>query len=664
MKSTSRRNFLKTVGTAAAVSPVQNSSAAQASTSAVATRRRSVFAPSAEITRLSENLYVLGDTCNVYLLRDGSHGLLVDLGSGRILDFLPQLGITRIDWVLHTHHHRDQCQGDFRAVERSIPIAVPAHEKHLFADAENFWRNRRVFHLYYVRNDFNTITENIPVAAALQDYGTFKWGNRDIFILPTPGHTLGSVTLLTEVDDRRIAFTGDLMHSPGKIQNLWDTQVNYGGAEGIDLGAYSLARLREQRPALLCPSHGSQMSDPDLAIEQTIDRLVEYYKFQTGNNPSLSFRGYAVSPHLIAHNLTTSSFYAILSSSGKAMFIDYGSASGTHFASFERATGVNDRIRFVEHNVDDLKTRFGMQSIDIAMPSHMHDDHVNGFPHLTRRYGTQIWCYENMVDILENPRGMNLGCILGEPIKVSRSFRAGEHFKWEEYDFEVTHSPGHTEYQMALFVTIDGARVAFTGDAFFQPSDPAQGVLRHNLIFRNHVESDSHVKSIRNLIEHEPAVIAPGHGRPFLINREDLLATEQKMRQQEKLFGGLVADPDTNFGLDPSWCSIYPYQMLVKPGDSAAAEIRVRNYRNAPMKIEVALIAPLEWRVNPDVLRFEVPAGSTKAQAFQLRIPGDWRPASPRFAIAADVVCDGRYLGQISEAVVDLSIQQATEETH
>ena len=656
MEATSRRSFLKAVGTAAAVSPVQNSSASQDSRSSAATGRRSVFSPSAEITRLSDNLYVLEDTCNVYLVRDGNHGLLIDFGSGRILDLLPQLGITRIDWVLHTHHHRDQCQGDFKAAERSIPIAVPAHEKHLFADAENFWRNRRVFHLYYVRNDFNTITEDIPVAAVLQDYGTFKWGNRDIFVLPTPGHTLGSVTLVVDIDGKRTAFAGDLLHSPGKILNLWDTQVTYGGAEGIDLGAYSLARLREQKPALLCPSHGAPMPDPDKAIEQTVDRLVEYYKFQTGNNPSLSFRGYAVSPHLIAHHLTTSSFYAILSRSGKAMFIDYGSASGLHFASFERATSVSDRIRFVEHNIEDLRARFGMQSIDVAMPSHMHDDHLNGFPHLSRRYGTRIWCYENMVDILENPRGMNLGCILGEPIKVSRSFRTGEHFKWEEYDFEVTHSPGHTEYQMALFVTIDGARVAFSGDAFFQPSDPTQGVLRHNLIFRNHVESDSHIKSIRNLIEHEPAVIAPGHGRPFLVSREELLATEQKMRQQERVFGGLIADPDANFGLDPSWCSIYPYQMIIKPGDVATAEIRVRNYRKAPIRMEVALVAPLEWRIEPDVLRFQVPEASMEAQAFRLQVPRDWHPASPRFAIAADVVCDGRYLGQITEAVVDFSV--------
>ena len=655
MNKTSRRGFLKTVGIASAA-PATVPGSVLADEKGKKAQRRTSFAPNSDLKKLSENLYLLQDTCNVYLVRDGSRGLLIDFGSGKILDYLPGLGISKVDSILHTHHHRDQCQGDYKAVERSIPIVVPAHELHLFADAENFWRNRRVFHLYYVRNDFNTLTENIPAASVLRDYGTFRWNNRDVFVLPTPGHTLGSVSLIMDIDGKKTAFSGDLMHSPGKLVNLWDTQVNYGGVEGIDLGSFSLARLREQKAALLCPSHGDPLPDPDSGIQQTMDRLIEYHRFQTGNAPSVLSRGYAVSPHLIAHHLATSSFYAILSKSGKAMFIDYGSASSVHFGTFERATAPTDRIRFVEHNIDDLKSRFGMKSIDVAMPSHMHDDHMNGFPHLSRNHNTQVWCYENMVDIFENPRGHNLGCTLGEPFKVSRSFRHGERFKWEEYDFEITHSPGHTEYQMALFATIDGARVAFTGDAFFPHADPTQGVLRHSVIFRNHVESDSHLKSIRNLIDHEPNIIAPGHGRPFLVNHADMLATEQRFKRQEQLFHEVIADPDVNFGLDPSWCSIYPYQMQIKPGDASRAEIRVKNYRKAPIKMEIALIAPSEWKIEPDVLRFEASPGEKAHRDFRIQVPKSWQPASPRFAVAADVMCDGKYLGQIAEAVVDVGL--------
>jgi glyoxylase-like metal-dependent hydrolase (beta-lactamase superfamily II) len=168
---------------------------------------------------------------------------------------------------------------------------------------------------------------------ALADYSTFRWNKTDFFVLPTPGHTLGAITLVAVIDGKRVAFSGDLIHSPGKIQNLYDTQVNYGGSEGIDLGIYSLARLREQKADLLCPSHGAPLQDPDPAISETIRRLTAYYQFQTGSDPSEANRPYAVSPHLICHYQTTSSFYAIVSNSGKAMFIDYGSASGIHFGT-------------------------------------------------------------------------------------------------------------------------------------------------------------------------------------------------------------------------------------------------------------------------------------------------------------------------------------------
>jgi hypothetical protein len=72
------------------------------------------------------------------------------------------------------------------------------------------------------------------------------------------------------------------------------------------------------------------------------------------------------------------------------------------------------------------------------------------------------------------------------------------------------------------------------------------------------------------------------------------------------------------------------------------------------MKMEVALIAPQEWRVEPEVLKFEVPAGGHASQTFHLTIPRTWDPPSPRLAIAADVMSDGKYLGQITEAVVEI----------
>jgi glyoxylase-like metal-dependent hydrolase (beta-lactamase superfamily II) len=643
MIDSSRRSFLKSAGIVAA-GPGSHAEAAPLP-------RVAAFAPRSEPRKLSDNLFVFEDTCNVYVVRSGASAVLIDFGSGKILDHLPALGISKVDWILHTHHHRDQCQGDARAASRRIPIAVPLYEQRLFEDAENFWRNRRVFHLYYMRNDFNTITRNIPVERGLVDYTTFRWKNVEFRVMPAPGHTLGSIALVAVVDGKRTAFSGDLMYAPGKVLNLYDTQVYYAGTEGIDLGIYSLSRLRELKPELLCPSHGEPIANPDGAMAETVRRLAEYQRFQSGE-PAEFRRPFPVSPHLVAHHETTASFYAIISDSGKGLFVDYGSASSAHFHTLMGETATDGRMRFVEHSIDRLKREYGLKSVDVAIPTHMHDDHINGFPHLARRYGTRIWCYENMVDVLERPRGQNLGCGVGEPMKVSRAFRHGETFRWEEFEFEMTHSPGHTEYQMALYATIDGNRIAFTGDAFFEKEQ--DGALRHNLIFRNHVENDSHLKSIRNLIEHEPALICPGHGKPFAVDRQVMLTTLEKFKKQQQFFFDLLPDGESNFGLDPSWVSIYPYQILLTRGEPQTLELRVRNYGPQPMKVEIALVAPVEWRIEPDVVRFEIPAGTLGSGPVSVTAPAGWNAPGPRFAIAADVLCDGKYLGEITEAVVDL----------
>ncbi len=74
-----------------------------------------------------------------------------------------------------------------------------------------------------------------------------------VFIQPTPGHTPGSITLLTDVDGRKVAFSGDLMHSPGKVQTLYDLQYYYEEHEGADLSAYSLAELSKHAPDVALP---------------------------------------------------------------------------------------------------------------------------------------------------------------------------------------------------------------------------------------------------------------------------------------------------------------------------------------------------------------------------------------------------------------------------
>ncbi|WP_370157688.1 MBL fold metallo-hydrolase [Bradyrhizobium yuanmingense] len=57
--------------------------------------------------RHSANLWEFRETCNVYVLRASTDCLLIDTGSGAIMQYLAAIGIQRVDWILHTRHHRD-----------------------------------------------------------------------------------------------------------------------------------------------------------------------------------------------------------------------------------------------------------------------------------------------------------------------------------------------------------------------------------------------------------------------------------------------------------------------------------------------------------------------------------------------------------------------------
>jgi glyoxylase-like metal-dependent hydrolase (beta-lactamase superfamily II) len=603
--------------------------------------------------QLSENLFVIEDTCNVYLIRREDTGLLIDFGSGAMLRFLPELGVTKVDWILHTHFHRDQCQGDELAVSRGIPIAVPANERQYFEDAENFWRNRRIFELYYVRNDFFSLTCNVPVAALLHDYETFEWKGLKLLVQPAPGHTPGSIALVTEIDHQRVAFSGDLIHSAGKVQTLYDLQYYYEEHEGVDLSAYSLSKLIELKPALLCPSHGNEMHDPVPGMEELIGKLRDWWSYWKPWGFTLDNKPRQLTQHVIAHYQTMSCFYAIISDSGKALFLDYGGPSWNSFYAFKDAIGVYGRFRFVEHSIENLRANHGLKSIDVAIPSHMHDDHINGFPYLAKHHGTKIWCFENFAEILENPRGLNLGCTLGAPIHVDRVIHDRETFRWEEFEFTAVHSPGHTNYQMALFATIDGVRLGFTGDAFFHDAGrPFE--IRHNLIYRNRVKSGDYLKSVQNLAEFQPEIICPGHGEPYMIDRNMIGDFTTKVQKQDRFFQSLIAEQDTDIGLDPSRVEIYPYQSSARPGQRLQFEIRARNHRKRTEELRVRLILPPGWECNPPVVEFSTLPGTTGSGRVTVVVPSDFRSSQPRLAIAADVVADGRYLGQIAEAVVDV----------
>jgi len=230
-------------------------------------RHNQDFKPSGKLTRLSQTLWRFEDTCNVYVVRDGSRAILIDFGSGAILGRLSELGIRTVDMVLVTHHHRDQAQGLCDLRKPPFEIIVPAKERRFFDGVESFWRDVKLYINYDCRSHFNTLRRSIRVDRVIAGGERINWNGIELEAEETPGVTEGSLSYIATIDGKKVGFTGDLLAGAGKVQNWFDLHWDYYGfTQGIDASEQSFQRLQAAQPDLLLPSHGDPIGEPAVAM--------------------------------------------------------------------------------------------------------------------------------------------------------------------------------------------------------------------------------------------------------------------------------------------------------------------------------------------------------------------------------------------------------------
>jgi glyoxylase-like metal-dependent hydrolase (beta-lactamase superfamily II) len=600
-------------------------------------------------TSVTENVFRFEDTCNVYVIRSGRRAVLVDFGGGHVLEHLQDIAVDEVAAILHTHHHRDQAQGDRLAAARGIPILVPQHERHLFDQVETFWTTKQLYDMYNVRNTYFTLTASVPVAGVLEDDEVFEKAGVRLEIVPTAGHTVGSISLVGRMDGTTVAFTGDLLFAPGKVLTLYDMQYSYNAVDGVESAILALNLLEEKSPRIICPSHGDVITDVPAALTMTRNHLRSYFRLQTGGQLAVDELDFTpVASRLLYATQRCSAFYVLLSRDGtRALFVDYGAPSLSLFQPASHRFEPGERVRFIHHSLDRLKAQYGVQTIEAVMPSHYHDDHINGIPYLQRAMGTEVWAYENMKEVLENPGGELIGCVLPDPVTVSRTFHDGERFSWDGLDFEVHYSPGHCDYHMSLFTRIDGKRIAFSGDNLWPPG------FTPSVIFRNHVHRTSHQVTAKLFKEYRPEILCGGHGLYTNIAPESYDIFLTNAEKLTELFEKLLPDSSGILGLEPSWIQIFPYQMRERRGESLAGEVRIRGPVPRTAHIEFSWVLPDGWQAQPAHDSVDLPEGGTMVRKFLLSIPASFQFSHPKQAVALDVRLDGREIGQVAEAVVE-----------
>jgi glyoxylase-like metal-dependent hydrolase (beta-lactamase superfamily II) len=595
--------------------------------------------------RISDNLFVYGDTCQVYIIKNGPDGVLVDFGDGRVLDELAPLGIQRISSVLMTHHHRDQGQGLAKASAAGALVAVPFMEQDLFTSVDAHWQQRNLYHNYNSR-DRLVLLESVEAGEVLRDYDLREFGGRLFEVIPTPGHTTGSISLLAEIDGRLVAFTGDLIAGAGRIWSLAATQWSFSGGEGIAATIASLLDLRDRRPQLLLPSHGEPIENVEEAIDATVARLWKILELRGHNLRLLEWRERpyeAVTPHLLRHRASLATTYVLLSQSRKALFVDFG---------YDFITGLaagSDRAarRPWLYTLPALKTQFGIDKIDVVIPTHYHDDHVAGCNLLREVEGTEVWCSETFSDVLEAPDRFDLPCLWYDPIPVDRRLTVSTPVRWEEYELMLHPLPGHTLYSVALEFQVDGKRVLATGDQY-----EGGGGMGLNYVFPARYRLGDYTAGALLYRSIRPDIILPGHWEPLYPKPDYFDRLVERDREFEQALRDLLADGGS-LGEDRAVVRLEPYLSEVAPDETAELLAEVQNPFDSQACAELHVVAPAGWRAEPEGLSLTLPPGATAT--VRLRVVPPAGVSVRRARVGLDLTLDGRRLGQQAEALVTVA---------
>lgn len=616
-------------------------------------------APPATLDRgwqeVAPGVYRVADTCEVYLVvADGAVGtertaVAIDFGAGRALDLLPELGISRITDVLMTHHHRDQGQGLPLALAHGARLRVPPVEVELFTEVDQMWRSRAVDNSYALRDDRFSLLQPVPVAATVPEYRTADFGGVTLRVLPTPGHTIGSVSYLLDRGGQRLAFTGDLVYAPGKVWSLAATQWSYTESEGPAMTVLSCYLLADERPDLLLPSHGEPMPDAVAALGLLAERIQTYVDSRRARPWDL--HGWlrqpfvAITEHLLLNRTSTAASYVLLSGTGEALLVDYGydMTTGLPYGT-ERAA----RRPWLA-SLPALRTTYGVRAVTVALPTHFHDDHVAGMSLLREVEGTEIWAPANVAAVLADPSQEDLPCQWFDPIPSDRVLTVGGSFRWHEYTISVHDQPGHTRYAVAYEVEVDGVRVLFTGDQQDGLGVPGERREVLNYQYRNRFDPEDYRASAALYRRVAPGLMLSGHWTPRRVDAAYLDDLAEQGEQIVALHADLLPD-ELDAGPDGVLARIRPYRATVATGGTVALTVEVRNPLPRAAVVRCVPVLPPGWAAQP-VAEVELAAGASTTLPLVVTVGED---AVSRERVAVDLTIGELRLGQHAEALLDV----------
>jgi len=271
---------------------------------------------------------------------------------------------------------------------------------------------------------------------------------------------------------------------------------------------------------------------------------------------------------------------------------------------------------------------------------------------LQQKYNIPVYALENLVNVLENPTHYRIGCLIDTPIKVDRVLQDGETFTWDDYEFQIFHFPGQTEYHMGLFTKIDGKSVFFVGDSM-QPFLLNAPETNNNCInFCQLGDNVGSVKCVDILLKCDPEYLASSHMGFFKINKDMLESYRAHVSKYKSLIADLVAQDDPNMGFDPNWISFKPIRIITKPGNISKTNLVVRNFLDKESTVEIELDLPENWESEYKKESISIKSKTFKEIPITIKVPETEDP-NGRKIITANIKWNGNDIGPFPDLMID-----------
>lgn len=620
-------------------------------------------------SEIAPDLFVWTDTCNVYVLRDSDAAILINLGDGSVLDHLQEIGVKRVEWILFTDHHREQCQGAPRLKGTGTKVAAPEAERDLFEKPAEFRKmkvrleDRFTIHgSSYVRPPI----QPIPLARTFHTNDTFAWHGRELVCVDTRGASPGGMSYLLKHGGRSLAFSGDVMLGDARMHTWFDSEWDYGFGIGIQALRKSVDLLMARSPDCLLPAHGPVVLNPkeQMAVYgKKLARLEKLYVRGYGvedasvayqdkvSTPTVISNVVQVSPHLFKFKRPNfwPNFGLILAESGRALVVD---------------CGLLDE-KFLDEALDGMREHFGLKAIDAVIITHMHGDHFLEAPHLREKWGAKIWALDRMVEKMEHPEWFDYAAPIQaygkrnaegvhmEGARVDRAFNSGESFEWEGYKFTLDWMPGQTEFALCMQGRIDGRKVAFTGDDIFGDPDEVTQTGHEAMVAHNSaILEEGYIYGAEYLSRLKPDILVGGHS--FVMDHPGAFIERYRKWSYEMRdsFQSLSSEKDYRYWFDPFWVRAKPYRTALRAGQSITINLHVRNFLSRRQTHRIEIHTPSGLAAEPAVIEGGLSAQSKAVLPIIIRTATDAAPGVR--IVSLDVTLDGQRHGELFDFVVEI----------